>query len=320
MLSNKLMMVLVLALGGAAMAQDADPMGKAMEGAPPSGQRTGQLRVPEVPGQAPAAQDRRTQAALDQLAKDVGARPVQVAQGAGADPVPLGAEPQAAPQGRPVAPAAVAPLPAGLPQQQGGVGPAGSSPDAPDDSAEISANYNVTEEIYTKILEAQGQNTDGIDKRIASNQDIKNRYRPELVKNEDQMRRLQVDFMNRAFQLKQQKDAGQLSEEAYKRAIEAEQAKADRRKGAIVGDLQFYKEEMTQADVRLAELGGQKRTIEDRVARENAGKPKKKNPSEALFEGFNGTLDKLSAFHTSFTMDGDNAGVRCTEPKNDEKK
>jgi hypothetical protein len=304
--SNVLSLALILALGGAATAQEADPFGKAMEGAPPSGVPARGLRVPEVPAAAPADAPKPSNP-LDDLAREVRAKPrAAAAADAGAPGVPGG------PAAVPVAPA---PVPAASP-----AGPAGPAPEQADDSNEINANYDVTQSIYEKILEQQANETGAIDKRAASNEDILHRYRPELVKNEQDLRRLQVEFMNRAFQLRQQKDSGQISDEMFQRQIKAEQEKWERRKSAIKGDVDFYREEMGQAEVRLASLKTQKRTIEDKIARDNAGKPKPKPPAEALFDGFNATLDKLNGFQTRFTMDGNVGCKQCNTFGHDDSK
>lgn len=286
---------LVLALSGTALGQEAgDPFVKAMDGAPPVGVRSGAPRVPAAPvtpqvPQAPGVRASGTTAPnpLDDLSREARRQTL----------LPVVAVPADGGGMRAVA----------VPSDS--AGPAGPAQDAPDPGVEISANYDVTMDIYQKILEAQGLDTSQLDRRIASNEEIVARYSPEMNKNEDELRKSQVGFMNRAFQLRQQRETGQMSEEAFRRAIIEEEGRWNRTKGAIAGDAAFYREEVEQAQMRAAQLKAQKVATEQRLEREGKAKPKPKPPGEALFEGLNGTLDRLWVTHTHFTMDG---GARCT--------
>ncbi len=254
-------MIIVVALAGTALAQDGqDPLGKAMQGAPPSGLRSGDLRVPEPPSGLTVVGEGR-------------------------------------------APAGVAPAPVAT------GGPAGPTPEAADPSVEISANYDVTEATYLKILETQGVDTGQIDRRIAQNEEIVARFRPQLTTTEEELRKLQVEFMGKAFALRQKKDAGALSDDQFQKAIAAEEGKWNRRKNAVGGDATYFREEVQQAEVRLVQLRTAKKEMDERLAREGKLKPKKKAPGDAVMEGFQGTLEKLSGFKTRFTMDG-NAGCK----------
>jgi hypothetical protein len=289
---------LALALSATAMAQDGDPFARAMEDAPaPSGVKIGGLRIPEVPANEPRAaapvmaSTPKPANPLDELARDMNAKPVPPA---GPRIVPASADTL------PTGPVVVAD-PAG--------GPAGPSGDGVDASSEINANYDVTADVYQKILDQQGFDTGSIDKRIAANEEIVSKYKPQLNQVEEELRRIQVDFMNRAFQLRQQKEAGRITDEQFAKALGEEEARWNRRKAGVAGDASFFREETAQAEARLADLKTQKQAMDERIEREGKKKPKKKQPGEAIFEGFSSTLDKLTPFDTRFTMDG-NVGCK----------
>ena len=84
----------------------------------------------------------------------------------------------------------------------------------------------------------------------------------------------------------------------------AEEQKFKRRKEQLAQDVSFYRDEISQAEVRLKDLREQRRLVMDRAAREGKLAPPKKAPGEALFQGLAGTLDKLSSFKVRYTMDG----------------
>ena len=249
-------LALLLSLAGAAAAQDGsgDPFGRAMEGAPPSGVRSGELRVPEAP--PPAGQSPFT---------------------------------QPAPAAAPVAAASPA-------------GPAGDGEET-SDSVEITANYDATMGIYAKILESQGYETGSLEKRIASNEEIITRYKPELVKCEEELRRIQVEWMNSAFTLRRKREAGALSDDAFQKTVALEEAKFNRRRSGVAGDVQFYREEIAAAEKRLGEMRASKKVVEEKAAREGKLKPKPKPRSEALFDEMNARLDKLGPFSPRLPMD-----------------
>lgn len=275
-----------------ALAQSADPFDKAMQGAAPSGQPVGALRVPEAPDPADAPPGR-----LSELAKEVGKTPVPAADASG--PVRNG------PGGGTAAPS---PAPTGAPPAASpNAGPAGGD-DGQDRSAEILGNYDATLDIYKNILDKQGTDPANIDRRIQSNEEMIGKYRPQLAQAQSELRKMQVEFMNRAFQLKQQKESGQITEEMFGKLITQEEMKQGHRKEALAQDVAFYKDEMTQAEIRLKDLREQRRLVAERAAREGKLQEPKKKPGEALLQGLSGQLEKLSAFQTRFTMDGN---VRC---------
>jgi hypothetical protein len=289
--STILSAALVLAMSGAAAAQEGDPFGKAMDGAPPSGVQTGPPRIPEPPvGKMREADDQVRE--LERLAKiEAELRAAENAQ-----QKPPAAMVPANPPAKPLAPKGAPP--AIVPVS----GPAGGA--QADNSAEIDANYNIAEDTYKKILEQLGEDTGSIDKRIAANEEIVSRYTPDMQKTEDELRRVQVAFMNRAFSLRQQKETGQITEEQFQKAIQEEEGKWSRKKNAIATDATFFRDEVAQAQMRIVTLNAQKKAMEEKLAREGKKVEKKKAPGEALFEGLSATLDKLGPFSTRYTMDG----------------
>jgi len=247
-------LALLLSLATPSLAQESDPFGRAMEGAPPSGVTSGAPRVPEAPPAAPAPSS--------------GTAPAS----------------QASPFGAPA-------------------GPAGAAAEETDDSAEINANYDATAGIYTKILESQGYETGGLEKRIATNEAIVTRYKPELVKCEDELRRLQVEWMNAAFQLRRQKEVGAMSDDAFQKAVALEEGKYNRKRSGVAGDVAFYREEIGAAEKRLADMRVQKGAVEAKAAKDGKLKPKPKPRGDTLFDEMNARLDKLGPFSPRLPMD-----------------
>jgi chromosome segregation ATPase len=172
-------------------------------------------------------------------------------------------------------------------------------------SQQIGANLDATIATYEQILERQRTDTALIRRRITSNQALLDKYGPELLKMEDEFRKLQVEFMTRTLALKRQKQQGQISEEQYQKALTEEYAKFERKRGAIMGDLTFYREEVGGAEVRLAEHHAKKTEMEERIKRERPELlEKKRTPAERATDGLTATLEKLSGFEPRFTMDG----------------
>jgi hypothetical protein len=282
-----------------ALAQSADPIDNATRGAAPSGEPARELRVPEAPA-TPAPQPQP----MNELAKEIGQKPIPATDASGSAVGGAGggtASPQAAPTG---APSAASPAGPG--------GPAGGA-EPEDHSTEINGNYDATLAIYQSILDKQGTDPANLDRRIQSNEEMIAKYRPMLVNSENELRKIQVDFMNHAFQLKQQKETGQITEDMFGKMIQQEEMKHGRRRDSLVQDTAFYKDEITQAEIRLKDLKEQRRQVADRAAREGRNAAPKKKPGEALFQGLSGTLEKLSGFQTRFTMDGNAHCRQCND-------
>jgi hypothetical protein len=170
--------------------------------------------------------------------------------------------------------------------------------------ATIAATYDATLQIYQSILDKEGTDATNIDQRIQSNEQMIAKYKPLLANAEAEQRRMQVDFMNRAFALKQQKESGQITEDMFAKEINADEQKFNRHRDEVAQDVSFYRDEIAQAEQRLKDLKTQRKEMMDKAAREGRLPPPKKQPGEALFQGLSGTLDKLSAFHVRYTMDG----------------
>jgi hypothetical protein len=205
----------------------------------------------------------------------------------------------------PGAPPVIAPAPSGPGGPASGPGgPAAGPAGGEEADATIAANYDATLQIYQSILDKEGSDASNIDLRIQSNEQMIAKYKPLLAQAESEQRRMQVDFMNRAFALKQQRESGQITEDAFAKAIGPEEAKFNRHRDEVAQDVSFYRDEIGQAEARLKDLKEQRKSMLDKAAREGRLPPPKKAPGEALFQGLSGTLDKLSAFHVHYTMDG----------------
>ncbi|GIW70623.1 MAG: hypothetical protein KatS3mg102_0165 [Planctomycetota bacterium] len=178
---------------------------------------------------------------------------------------------------------------------------------------EISANYDATIEIYDGILQRQSTDTSALDRRIAANEELVERYRPLLARAEEQLRALQVDTMNRALRLKAERDRGELSEEAFRTQLaEAERRDAERR-ARLQDDVAFYRTELEAAERRLAELRAERQALARRLELGEAAARKPPAPGDRLLRGLLDTLDRLEVFPGGprLTMDDNEACRGC---------
>jgi hypothetical protein len=256
---------------------------------------------------APAgAQTHETQDELDRAM--AGAPPSGVAAGELRAPAPPEATSPAAPQVA-VPAAASGPVASPAPSPFLVPGAPGAGQPAADPTDEINANYDATVEIYQGILDKQSTDPGNLDRRIKANEEMIAKYRPALVQAESELRKLQVEFMGRAFALKEKRDSGQITEDAFGKAIEQEELKGKRRRDSLQQDIAFYKEEIAAAEARLKDLREKRKAVSERAEKEGkAAAAMRPKPGEALLQGFSGTLDKLSGFKTRYTMDGN---ARC---------
>ncbi len=214
-------------------------------------------------------------------------------------------------EGTPTTPPATdlyAPPPGPPPVDAAEAPPAGEAAPPVDTTAEVNANYDATLAIYQSILDEQQSSTGTLDRRIQANEEMVGRYRPELVKAEEGLRGENVRYVNTAYDLTHQKDSGVIGEDKWHKLVANEERKHVRRSGSIDADADFYRDEIVVAEERLKGLKTDRKILEDKLARENKGKPKKKEPGERVMDGLGTALDKLSGFETRHTMD---CNIRC---------
>ncbi len=182
---------------------------------------------------------------------------------------------------------------------------------APEEAAEsgggaeaINANYDATLDIYQNILDRQDVDTRWVDRRIQANEEILERYGPRLSNSEQRLRVLQVTFMNRALELKRERDAGALTPEAFAERIKDEEARYRKRKDRLREDVAYYRGEQTDAQARLQALQEQRQAVEREIALRTPATPPERAPGEELLDGIFQTLDQLSGFRVHLTMEG----------------
>ncbi|MFC1708297.1 hypothetical protein ACFL59_16010 [Planctomycetota bacterium] len=179
---------------------------------------------------------------------------------------------------------------------------------APERAANISANYDETLDVYRDILERQDTDTRWLDRRIETNESLVEGYKPKLQASQKGLRSVEVAFINRVLELKRQRDQGMLSDKQFRQAVEQEEARYKKRKARHSNEADFYGGESKDARVRLTKLRSEReRKIREQSVRKASG-PQTPDPTQALFSGIYGTLDKVSGFKTRFTMD-DVAGL-----------
>jgi hypothetical protein len=178
----------------------------------------------------------------------------------------------------------------------------------------IDRNYNLTLEIYERILEEDRSVTVHLEQRIKANEDMIKAYAPKMQAAEDRLRKLQVNFINRVFHLKRQREAGTITEEVFQRLVQDEETKFRRFKKELAGDVTFYREEIGAAEKRLMELKARLEIIKQNVKLHpprRGEKAKVKSPIDVLLENMEENLKRLSGFQARHTL-GDLRGCsRC---------
>jgi hypothetical protein len=174
-----------------------------------------------------------------------------------------------------------------------------------DQAAAIHANYDDTIDIYRGILDRERTDTGALDRRIASNEQLVERYRPLLARAEQELRGMQVQTFNRALQLKSKYEQGEISEQTYRDELAREEQELGERRERLEGDVSFYRAEVSAAAARLVELRTRREQMEQ--ARQAAGVTGAETPApgQTLISGLLSAMDELGVFPgPRFTMDG----------------
>lgn len=227
---------------------------------------------------------------------------------AGDDTQPAPApEEGAAPSADPLAPSAT-PAPA----------PAEEAAPAPVDPEEqrrrgrqIDKNYKAALDIYEDMDDPR-HGVEMLERRIANNEKIVSEYRRRLAQSQEQRRTLQVDLFNRMFYLRQQKERGQLNQEAYDRLARQEERNYEERVAALKGEIDACQRELSQAQERLDSLRAEKRMIDAMTSKSgrrgtaaNAKAPlPAPKPGERVLTALEERLRQLDKFEVRSTMSG----------------
>lgn len=211
--------------------------------------------------------------------------------GGGADPLAPGAAP---------APAAADPAPAPVdPEEQRRRG------------RQIDKNYKAALDIYEDMDDPR-HGVEMLERRIANNEKIVSDYRRRLAQSQEQRRTLQVDLFNRMFYLRQQKERGQLNQEAYDRLARQEERNYEERVAALKGEIDACQRELSQAQERLDSLRAEKRMIDammSKSGRRGSGAQAKApipapKPGERVLTALEERLRQLDKFEVHSTMGG----------------
>lgn len=169
---------------------------------------------------------------------------------------------------------------------------------------EINSNYDATLDIYGAILDRQETDPAMLERRIESNKDLLERYQPKLTESEQELRALQVAYLNRVVALKRRLDQGELNEDEFRQELERDRSRYERRKARLADDVSFYRDETTEASKRLDTLGREHSRVVSFAEAQQAAQPEKQDPNEQAVEEVWQKLDDLSGFRVRFTMDG----------------
>ncbi len=214
---------------------------------------------------------------------------------AGSDPLAPGATPAPAPTdaGEPAAPAPVDP------EEQRRRG------------RQIDKNYKAALDIYEDMDDPR-HGVEMLERRIANNEKIVAEYRKRLAQSQEQRRTLQVDLFNRMFYLRQQKERGQLNQEAYDRLARQEERNYEERVSALKGEIEACQRELSQAQERLDALRAEKRMVDammSKSGRRGSGSAAKApvpapKPGERVLTALEERLRQLDKFEVRSTMGG----------------
>ncbi len=221
-------------------------------------------------------------------------------------PTPTPAPEGAAPSADPLAPGAT-PAPA--------TEEAAPAPVDPEEQRrrgrQIDKNYKAALDIYEDMDDPR-HGVEMLERRIANNEKIVSEYRRRLAQSQEQRRTLQVDLFNRMFYLRQQKERGQLNQEAYDRLARQEERNYEERVAALKGEIEACQRELSQAQERLDALRAEKRMVDAMMskggrrgttAQGKAPVPAPK-PGERVLTALEERLRQLDKFEIRSTMGG----------------
>ena len=169
----------------------------------------------------------------------------------------------------------------------------------------IDRNYDKALEIYDD-LSLPHHEVEALDRRIANNERLIKDYRARISRAREERRTLQVELMNRGFYLRQQRQQGQISQQAFEQQMAHEERVFDQRDKALKGDLDAWVREVQAAEARLQDLKNQRqmlaRTLPKSHKRSAAKKPKPR-PGQRLMSTLETRLQNLGHFRTRYTLD-----------------
>ena len=125
---------------------------------------------------------------------------------------------------------------------------------APEQEETIRANRQKAIEVYESLLDDDEAELANITKRLEANEKLAQKYRAKLSQAEQKRRFLQVDFLNRTLQLKQQYEESKLSEEMFASLVEKEDSQYASRIGEVESDVAYYDRELAASEARVQDL------------------------------------------------------------------
>lgn len=224
-------------------------------------------------------------------------------------PEPAAPAPGARPADDPLAPAPApraAPAPAPLEPE-----PAAPAPLDPAEerrrAKQIDKNYGDALSIY-ESLDDPSRQLDALERRIKNNERLVADYRRRLGQAQEQRRELQVELFNRTFYLRQQRERGQVPEDAYARLIQQEERRYEERSLEHKENLEAWTRELREAEARLEALRAERRMFDvmnprPRKAAAAAQAPAPK-PGERLIGTLEERLRRLDRFETRHPLAG----------------
>ena len=103
---------------------------------------------------------------------------------------------------------------------------------------------------------------------------------------------------------------GAITDEVFQAQVGQEDARYQKRRARILDDVEFFSQEATEAEARLALLREKRSQMEGEIAIRRKNQPAPVDPTKALLDGMLGGLQgDLSGFRVQHTMD-DVQGLR----------
>lgn len=174
---------------------------------------------------------------------------------------------------------------------------------------QIDKNYDDAQKIYQEVLNAD--QSEPLERRIAANERIVRECTERIRQAREERRTLQVELFNRALYLKQQKERGQITDEAYAKLIAEEERKAAERNQTLKQAIEQWTREVRESQQRLDDLKAQRRMLAAQRPRalrgQRGGKGAEEQPpapGERLLSTLQQRMQKLDRFRTRHTLLG----------------
>lgn len=197
----------------------------------------------------------------------------------------------------------------------GSPAPAPQAEEAPVDPAaerrrqrQIDKNYDDAQSTYQEVLSAD--QLEPLERRIAANERIVKEQQVKIDQARAERRQLQVDLFNRALYLKQQREKGQITADAYAKLIQEEETKSNERSEVLKQDIALWTKEIKAAQVRLDDLQSQRRMLlaarprQRKTPKQAAAAKRAAEPGAELLATLEQRMRKLARYSTRNTLSG----------------